>query len=128
MENYHPTTQIGRAIFVIWGLMGVAVLTILLAVVQDAFGGILHRMLTQSTSRLFDRAEERARKRRLKKEQLQREQRQAEAERKVRMWKREVLQQEHQRCESEDGHERDLTAKAKVTSRGRSSRWSKRIQ
>ncbi|SNX85403.1 related to TOK1 - Voltage-gated, outward-rectifying K+ channel protein of the plasma membrane [Melanopsichium pennsylvanicum] len=65
--DYHPSTQLGRAIFVIWGLLGVAVLTILLAVVQDAFGGVLHRMLTNSTSRLFDRAESRAKKRRLKK-------------------------------------------------------------
>lgn len=65
--DYHPATQLGRAIFVIWGLMGVAVLTILLAVVQDAFGSIFHRLLTKSTSRLFDRAETRARKRRLRK-------------------------------------------------------------
>lgn len=67
--DYHPVTQLGRGLFVMWGLMGVAVLTILLAVVQDAFGGILHRMLTQSTSRLFDRAEARARKRRMRKEE-----------------------------------------------------------
>lgn len=65
--DYHPSTQLGRAIFVIWGLLGVAVLTILLAVVQDAFGGVLHRMLTNSTSRLFDRAERRARKKRKEK-------------------------------------------------------------
>ncbi|SPO27288.1 related to TOK1 - Voltage-gated, outward-rectifying K+ channel protein of the plasma membrane [Ustilago trichophora] len=67
--DYHPSTQLGRAIFVIWGLMGVAVLTILLAVVQDAFGSIFHRLLTNSTSRLFDRAELRAKKRRLKEQQ-----------------------------------------------------------
>ncbi len=66
--DYHPSTQLGRAIFVIWGLMGVAVLTILLAVVQDAFGSIFHRVLTNSTSRLFDRAEARAHKRRLRKQ------------------------------------------------------------
>ncbi|SPO26937.1 related to TOK1 - Voltage-gated, outward-rectifying K+ channel protein of the plasma membrane [Ustilago trichophora] len=67
--DYHPSTQLGRGIFVIWGLMGVAVLTILLAVVQDAFGSILNRLLTKSTSRLFDRAEQRAKKRRLKEQQ-----------------------------------------------------------
>ncbi len=66
--DYHPSTQLGRAIFVIWGLMGVAVLTILLAVVQDAFGSIFHRVLTKSTSRLFNRAEARAHKRRLRKQ------------------------------------------------------------
>ncbi|CDW97090.1 hypothetical protein [Sporisorium scitamineum] len=66
--DYHPATQLGRAIFVIWGLMGVAVLTILLAVVQDAFGSIFHRVLTNSTSRLFDRAEARARKRNSRKQ------------------------------------------------------------
>lgn len=73
--DYHPYTQLGRAIFVIWGLMGVAVLTILLAVVQDAFGGVLDRMLTNSTSRLFNRAETRAKKRRLKK--IQQEEKEA---------------------------------------------------
>lgn len=51
--DYHPATQLGRAVFVIWGLMGVAVLTILLAVVQDAFGSIFDRVLTRSTERLF---------------------------------------------------------------------------
>ncbi|KAJ9480369.1 Outward-rectifier potassium channel TOK1 [Pseudozyma hubeiensis] len=76
--DYHPATQLGRAIFVIWGLMGVAVLTILLAVVQDAFGSIFHRVLTQSTSRLFDRAEARARKRRRKKQKEDEERRREE--------------------------------------------------
>ncbi|GAC94432.1 potassium channel [Pseudozyma hubeiensis SY62] len=76
--DYHPATQLGRAIFVIWGLMGVAVLTILLAVVQDAFGSIFHRVLTQSTSRLFDRAEARARKRRRKKQKEDEEKRREE--------------------------------------------------
>lgn len=65
--DYHPATQLGRAIFVIWGLLGVAVLTILLAVVQDAFGSVFQRALAGSTTRLFDRAEHRARKRRHKK-------------------------------------------------------------
>ena len=71
--DYHPSTQLGRAIFVIWGLMGVAVLTILLAVVQDAFGSIFHRVLTKSTARLFDRAEARARKRMRKQKQEEKE-------------------------------------------------------
>lgn len=71
--DYHPATQLGRAVFVIWGLMGVAVLTILLAVVQDAFGSVFHRILTQSTSRLFDRAERGARKRRLRRRKLEEE-------------------------------------------------------
>ncbi|PWY97286.1 voltage-gated potassium channel [Testicularia cyperi] len=66
--DYHPATQLGRAIFVIWGLLGVAVLTILLAVVQDAFGSVFHRALNQSTTRLFARAEQRARKRRLRRQ------------------------------------------------------------
>ncbi|TKY86272.1 hypothetical protein EX895_005097 [Sporisorium graminicola] len=71
--DYHPATQLGRAIFVIWGLMGVAVLTILLAVVQDAFGSIFHRVLTNSTSRLFDRAQARARKRLARKQKQDQE-------------------------------------------------------
>ncbi|EST04837.1 Two pore domain potassium channel domain protein [Kalmanozyma brasiliensis GHG001] len=79
--DYHPATQLGRAIFVIWGLMGVAVLTILLAVVQDAFGSVFHRVLTKSTSRLFTRAEARARKRRLRsRKRKEEEQRRSEDE------------------------------------------------
>ena len=62
--DYHPSTQLGMAIFVIWGLMGVAVLTILLAVVQDAFGSIFARVLTNSAQRLFSRGEKRMRRRR----------------------------------------------------------------
>ena len=61
--DYHPSTQLGMAIFVIWGLMGVAVLTILLAVVQDAFGSIFARVLTNSAQRLFSRGEKRMRRR-----------------------------------------------------------------
>ncbi|CBQ72816.1 related to TOK1-Voltage-gated, outward-rectifying K+ channel protein of the plasma membrane [Sporisorium reilianum SRZ2] len=76
--DYHPATQLGRAIFVIWGLMGVAVLTILLAVVQDAFGSIFHRVLTNSTSRLFDRAEARARKRFSRKQKQDKDEEKAE--------------------------------------------------
>ncbi|EPQ26443.1 uncharacterized protein PFL1_06091 [Pseudozyma flocculosa PF-1] len=53
--DYSPHTQIGRGVFVMWGLLGVAVLTILLAVVQDAFGSLLQGVLTKSTARLFDR-------------------------------------------------------------------------
>ena len=54
--DYSPKTQTGRGLFVIWGLMGVAVLTILLAVVQDAFGDMFHNALRKSTGRVFDRA------------------------------------------------------------------------
>ncbi|KAN0062040.1 Potassium channel [Thecaphora frezii] len=50
-----PKTQIGRGVFVVWGLIGVAVLTILLAVVQDACGNLLQGALDKSTARLFDR-------------------------------------------------------------------------
>ena len=73
--DFHPYTQLGRAIFVIWGLMGVAVLTILLAVIQDAFGSIFSRMLTKSTSRLFNRGERRLAKRRRKLQQQREKQR-----------------------------------------------------
>ncbi|KAJ7249438.1 hypothetical protein C8J57DRAFT_1521927 [Mycena rebaudengoi] len=56
--DYSPRTPVGRAVFVVWALLGVATMTILISVIAEAFSSKYHTVLH---SGVFDRAVKRYR-------------------------------------------------------------------
>ncbi|EJD43365.1 voltage-gated potassium channel [Auricularia subglabra TFB-10046 SS5] len=51
--DYSPKTPAGRAIFVVWALLGVAAMTILISVLSEAYSSKYHSILTNDS---FDKA------------------------------------------------------------------------
>ncbi|EIN08970.1 voltage-gated potassium channel [Punctularia strigosozonata HHB-11173 SS5] len=63
--DYHVATPAGRAVFVVWAILGVATLTILISLISDAFSSRYKNALHIG---VFDRAVKRYRKRRIAQE------------------------------------------------------------